>query len=446
MEVSLIRTATLPSGQVTVPEGELGPGIHRLQLGCGSVAVTASTGAPPGEIWLAPDVWDRLGVPYPGIRLLVRRTNQGEVELGPTVAVLYAGNGDVPDGEAERRAAMYFGQQHGAAGLMSLGFEAAIDWERSTMHGYVLDNRPGKGIKVIPASFPIPAVVRLTWSIPRDVIQRLRERTGNRTFNWVRNIGKWEFHNLLAGVPGLRDHLPATRLFGGPADLAAMLACHDQVFVKHTFSIKGQGVVRIRSLSDGLEVRHMDKGRLVDCAFPDLGQLVPYVRQFLGPGRCIVQQGIPITGTEGRALDFRVLTVRDGDGGWRCPATFAKVAPDDRLVITNVANGASEGAALTGLQQHHAMTRMQAGDCLQRMIDLCLRAARELAVRFDPMGMLGFDVAVEAENHRIWLLEANSVPGWEYGPEVDTKLARSQIDYAVFLTGFPGPTDRQPCR
>lgn len=444
MEIRLARVVNLPSGHVTFPARELGAGLHRLRLGCSSVAVSSSTGSPPGVIKLAPDVWDRLDVPYDGIRLLASQADRGELELGPTVGVLYPGRKDLSASEAMQRATFSYGDRLGMAGVMSVGFEEEIDWERRSMNGFVLDNRLGSEGRVIPARFPIPAVVRLTWSIRQDVIKRLRSQTGDRTFNWVRNIGKWQFHTLMAGVPGLRDHLPDTRLWRGPADLAAMLARYDQVFVKNTFSIKGSGVVRLRKLPDGLEVCHIDKGRMAALHFPDLAQVVPYVRQLLGAGRCIVQQGILITGKEGRALDFRILIVRDRNKGWRCAATFAKVAPDDRLIITNVANGAVECDMITNLQQHHGMTTEQARTCAERMTSLCLKAARALEAPFDPIGILGFDVAVGADNHRIWLLEVNSVPGWNYGPQLDRELARSQIEYALSLTGFPIPEDRQP--
>lgn len=438
IEISLARLPGLPPGGAAFSDLDPGPGPHSLRLGSCTASVTVQDAGAGGGTGVAGDVWEHLALPYAGIRLNLRSPAPGQWELGPAVAVLYRGDiKSMPAGVAAGRADLYYGHLRHLPGLLAIGFEGAIDWDAGLMEGYVVDNRPETPGGVVRACFPIPDAVRLTWSHRRDVIARLRERTGNRTFNWARNLSKWRFHRLLSAVPELAAYLPETRLWRGPADLAVMLARYGECFVKYVYGIQGQAAARVRRLSDGFAVSHMDRRRPVETRLTDLVSLGAHLRQVVGRGPAVVQQGIPVTGRQGRALDFRVVVVRAPDGGWRCPVATANLAPDAATVFTNVANGATDEDVRESLQVHLGMDPDAARACAADMISLCSQAAGVLAGPLHPLGILGFDVAVAADSHRLWLLEANPVPGWGYPDDVEADLARSQTDFALLLAGFP---------
>lgn len=444
MVVQLLPALSLLPGSLALPADDTGPPISRLRLGTLSVPVTVvPEAAPPGELWLAPDIWTALAIGLGGFRMDTRRSGDGELELGPAVVVLYRDD-ECTAATAPGRLPFYFSDRYGMAGLLAISGEAQIDWERGLMTGYLLDNRSGQAGTILPATIPIPSVVRLTWSHDREVVRRLREVTGNRTFNWIRNIGKWELHTLLAADSAVALHLPETRLLKGPVDLAVMLARHRTVFVKDVFSIRGKGVARIRQGDGGLEVTRMKGRRMISTTHPDIPGALAAAQEVAGAARKIVQQGIAITGQHGRALDFRVLMARAGEVDWRCLGSFAKVAPDSALPFCNAANGAADEEGVEALQRHHGMSAEAAVGLQEAMCQLCQQAARTLARKFDPLGLLGFDVAVEAGTHRLLILEVNSVPGWGYSPPFDCELARSQAEYALSLTGFPITKGRQP--
>lgn len=443
MEVTVVRALYLPPGSAAL--GETESDRATLRLGSRTIKVCLLPEAPAGELLLAADVWDRLAIPFTGIRLQLRSADSGEIELGPSVAILYGGSGDrVPETEMAARADLYYGHLQGVPGLFAFGFAETIDWSQGTMTGYVADNRFHDGpVSLTPAQFPIPGVVRLTWAIQRDVVKQLRLVTGERTFNWVRNLSKGQFHTLLSGVSGVGEHLPDTRRLRGEIDLAVMLAKYGVIFAKSAFTVKGRAVARVRRLEDAFEVCHIKNSKIFITKISNLKAVLEYLREALRSGPCLLQQGIPITGKEGKALDFRVVIARNRDGQWWSPLTSSRVAPDDRLVITNVANGAVQDEnPMASLQLHYGMTPAQAESCWGDMVDLCMRAARALEEPLHPLGLLGFDVAVEASTHRLWLLEANTVPGWGYTPLVEKTFARSQADYALFLSGYPKEADR----
>ncbi|MFZ5828045.1 MAG: YheC/YheD family protein [Bacillota bacterium] len=435
MSVRLLRDSDLPTHTVRLPGST--PGAKAI-LRLGSVQVEGLQGepAPAGEVHLAPDLFDSLAIPYDSMPVALREGEAGQVEFGPAVAVLHPGRERLSQREALARAALYYGHLEQSPGLFALGFDEEIDWEQSRIFGYVLDTRPGREQRLIRTWFPIPAAVYLTWSIRRKVIDQLRERTGNRVFNWVRSIGKWEFHTLLSVDEALRPHLPETRLLGGKPDLAAMLIRHEVVFVKHVHGIRGRGSARVRRLPDGFELCYIGDREQERRVFPSLDELMPSLRAVTGQGRCVVQRGIPITGLQGRALHFRLVTVRRPEGGWRLVVGNASVASDDQMFFTNLANGAVEAAMIESLELHHSMRSDEAERCIEQMVELSLRGAAILEQTFQPLGILGFDLVVEQGSHQIWLLEANAVPGWGYPPEVERDLARSQSDLALVLTGF----------
>lgn len=434
--VRLYRDERLPAGHARLPGSAPGEAVF-LRFGSVGVQAALAEPAPAGEVHLAPDLWQRLTVPYDSIGLNLRQTGPGQVELGPAVAVLYTGNGSLSMREAGERASLYYGHLKGEPGLLALGFDGAIDWEGGRMLGYVLDNRGDGEGELIRTWFPIPGAVRLAWAIRREVIDRLRELTGNRTFNWVRSIGKWRFHTLLSADEALRRHLPETRLLRGAPDLASMLIRHEVVFVKHVHGIKGRNAVRVQQRADGFDLCFIQDGKQVGRFFSSLDELMPALRAIVGKGRCVVQQGIETVGQEGRALHIRIVPVRKPEGGWR-PVVKAGCVAQTGSVFTNVANGAQEEDLSQSVERHYGLRPNEAVRLEEQMVQLCLAAAALLESAYHPLGILGFDLVVDQRSHQVWLLEANAVPGFAYPAAIETELTRSQIDLALALTGFEG--------
>lgn len=445
-ELTILPDPALPNGTAVLPAMEMP---DRLRLGTAVVHPDRVEQGEPGQIRLAHDLWERLSVPYAGIRLLARTEAGGELELGPAVAVLYSGRPDEYSGRWLADVAdSSYASFTGAPGLYAIGFDEAVDWERGTMQGVVVDNRPGAPRHLLAATFPIPAAIRLAWAIRREAIAALKERTGNRVFNWVRSIGKWQFHTMLSADGALREHLPETKLLRSAIDVTAMLTRHGTVFLKHVHGIKGGRSMRVRLLEDCMEVRYVRADhRQAERRLPLTGvdELMGLAGEVLGQGRCVVQQGIDISGREGRALHFRVLLVRRPEGGWRCAALTAYVAALRRSVFTNLANGATEHDAVKSLERHYGMTPAEAESTAADMVSLCSRAAFRLQEQFEPLGILGFDAVVDAPTGKLMLLEANAVPGWSYPDPIQRDLASSLTAYSLSLTNFAlEKTDRRP--
>lgn len=436
MEVTLVRDFTLPAGCVRLPESISGGGEVTLRFGCATISARPMKRAADAQVQLAPDLWEQLAIPFEEMRLQFKSTGPRAFELGPTIGILYAGNPGSRRGAAETLD-LYYDDLDEKPGLYAIMYESTIDWAQGTIEGYLFDNSSRARKRVSRSRIPIPAVVRLAWAIRHDVIKQLRELTRDRTFNWVRSIGKWEFHQLMSEVRGVRKHLPNTQLYRSAADLIAMLVRHKTVFVKHAHTIQGLQVARVQLDGEGVEIGHIERQRQKVVRFSHPLSCIPYLKQALGQGRWIVQQGVSTQGRQNRALDFRVVVAQDANGWW-APLTTARVAPDDELVITNVANGATDEVAVDSLKIHYGMTEQEALACIDRMTTLCIKAAGVLGQHYHPLGIIGFDLALDRESDQIWMIEANSVPGLDYEPNVGPTehLYRSQIEYALSLAGF----------
>ncbi len=436
MEVSLVLSLKLPPGTATLPKelaATAAAGGVSIKLGCGRTKVRALPGAPPGQVGLSADAWRVLAVPYQGIRLKVKKPKPGRLEFGPAVSVLYPGRGRRIKPEwIEERTDQYFGHLRGAPGLLALGFDRSINWKDGTVGGFVLDNRPGQSNRTIAARFPIPDAVYLSWITRPDVVQRLRHATRERAFNWPRRFSKWVFYAMMSALPVIRDHLPDTRRFHRAGDLEAMLACYETVWVKKVRGFRGRGVVRVRRQPGGFELRFMKEKRPVRSLVANPGELDRRLRVVLGRGPHIVQQGICTVGLKGKTLDFRVVVVKDGAGEWRCLKAHAKVAQNRNLVVTSEAPYVG---VVRALRRHIGLSRAAANKTALEMVDLSLKTARALDPRFFPLGILGMDLAVDAGDKKIWIIEANPVPAWDYSLEVKKKLGRSLVDYALYLAG-----------
>lgn len=432
MEVAVRLNRRLAHGTVALPEGV--PGVSRLRLGSLLAPVTSLATTATDRLELAADLWEQLSLPYQAIRLDLRTGADGEAELGPAVAMLYAGRpGSISRAIAQERLTLFFGHHAHRPGLFALGFDESIDWEQGVMTGYVMDTRPGREGQAVATRFPIPRAVHLRWAIRKEAIDRFRTLTGNRVFNWVRNMSKWEFYSLMAAEPDLAAYLPETRLLRSHVDLAAMLVKHGEVYVKHVFGIQGRANARVKLFGGGFHITRIEEGRPVETTVADLANLRTTLREVLGQGRLVVQEGLALHGVKGRKLDFRLLVAPASEGGWRCLFAHAKVANDSETLFTNLANGAQDTDPVAALMEHHGLPPAEAMAVMERMVGLCLRAAPVLDQVYHPLCLLGFDVAREAATGRITLLEANTVPGWGYSPEVEQELARAVTDFACHL-------------
>lgn len=119
----------------------------------------------------------------------------------------------------------------------------------------------------------------------------------------------------------------------------------------------------------------------------------------------LIQQGIELATIEGRPIDYRVKTVKNG-GQWEFRSMVGRLARPG-LVVTNLCKGGMLLQGTDGLRR--SLRGISARAKRREMRELTLHCISVLEAQFPGLGELGFDYGID-RNGRIWILEVNTRP------------------------------------
>ncbi len=273
------------------------------------------------------------------------------------------------------------------------------------------------GTKWIETTLPYPDVI-----LSRNFGERSRDKMG--AIAHIPFVNHPDFVDLIADKvelpraicenPRLRPYVPETMEFTGLSALEDMMKKHETVYLKPTWGMRSEGVVRFDRLPDGtIRYTHTIQGTdPLDTSYgwPEPGQdgyggkIVPTVQEALHAtdvfrkqfiyDKYIMQQGIEgIPGNEGRPLELRFLFQRDETGkpaiiGWD------QGQKDFWMPTINKLFG-----------EHNAETVTTNATTLAKALSLQIQ--RHFGPQF---GQYSIQIAVDKVG-KTWLLEANPKPG-----------------------------------
>jgi glutathione synthase/RimK-type ligase-like ATP-grasp enzyme len=204
----------------------------------------------------------------------------------------------------------------------------------------------------------------------------------------------------------LRRHLPRTYPYN-PVTLKRMMTRHPDVFIKPDKSSQGEGIVRLKRLNRDIiliswklnhrKIRRNKVGRAL--------------KKLLQPRRTyLVQQGLKLAKYNNRLVDIRVY-MQKPKSTWFVSGKVVRVAAPGRFV-TNYSQGATPETVQKVLFSIYKKHPRQANHIIRRIDRLSIIAAKVLDRRFPGIRQLGIDIAVDS-NGRIWIIEANTTPGFK---------------------------------
>ncbi|HZG58456.1 YheC/YheD family protein [Paenibacillus sp.] len=329
-----------------------------------------------------------------------------------------------------------------------------VDWIRRTTVGYVFDEAAGAWTRGV---FPLPALV-YDRAFHRTRAQAARHRAGVARLAALPGVallglglgGKLEVYRLLAKEPALRDVLPPTEPYDGPASLARWLKSHGDAVLKPQGGTHGKGVFRIRRLDRGADGSGVPVGvpvevpvdapadapgdapagadaeggptpahryealgrtganRAASRRFASLRALLAWVDGTLVRGRqYLIQPYLSLTADDGAPFDVRALVQKDGSGRWTLTGAAARVGPKGGLT-SNLHGGGSAYAAEDYLLRQFG--RAETDRILRRIRRAALTIPPALERGHGPLLELGVDFGVD-RGGRVWVLEVNSKPG-----------------------------------
>src|SRR5690606_27355198 len=127
-----------------------------------------------------------------------------------------------------------------------------IDWTRRTARGYEYNAAKGAWLA---SEFPLPRLVydrvfcrsKAELVRHRAALARLRREAGVLLLG--RGVGgKWNVYMRLSACPELKELLPATERYAGPAALARWLKARGEAVLKPQGGMQGKEVVCIRRI------------------------------------------------------------------------------------------------------------------------------------------------------------------------------------------------------
>jgi hypothetical protein len=249
---------------------------------------------------------------------------------------------------------------------------------------------------------------------------------------------KWTVYRSFRKEPVFRAHLPATRLYESPHDVAVMLRRYPTIYFKPINGTGGRGILRIDRMRGGLlllqgrnHLRNIVSQRRIKRE-----NLAAVIRSWdLGGDRYIVQQGLNIKLPSGRVHDYRMLVQKNGTGDWDVTGCAGRIGP--KHSITSNLHGGGEAVGMDSLLRQWIGSESKIAQIRETAESLGIEASKHLEKQFGALCELALDLAIDREG-RVWLLEVNPKPSREVfiqagEVEVYRQAITRPIEYALWL-------------
>lgn len=310
---------------------------------------------------------------------------------------------------------------------------AGVNWVDNTVNGLVFNSRAGTWK---PGYAPFPEVIydRATFGrrkkeklLAKQVRRRLKEEFHIPFLNSVNSFDKWKTHQVLALYPEISKHLPDTRLYRVPKDLAGFLAGYGTVYIKPCGGSLGRNVFRVKQAHAGKYLfSHREMGKNVNELLTLQEFHLKYIKGKLNGKKIVIQQGVNLASLEGLPFDIRVRLQKNGTGKWEIVAEIIRLAARGS-VVTNISSGGRDEKFETVVPRVFPGKTAQIGEEISTLAyDACNRLEENFGLQSD----LGFDIALDA-NGKPWLLEVNAKPANGPVKVVDGKYAYNRFINAV---------------
>ncbi|WP_135553334.1 YheC/YheD family protein [Paenibacillus cymbidii] len=211
---------------------------------------------------------------------------------------------------------------------------------------------------------------------------------------------KWLKQAVISRNSMVAGHIPATVRYS-PAALGRMLRSYGSVVAKPIVGTGGAGVIFI-GYSGGSYVCRRGTVTTHYASLPPLVRRIDAIRRGRG---YMLQRRIQLAQIGGRPIDYRIKTVRRGNG-WAVTAMVGRLARPG-LMVTNLCQGGTQLSFAQGVRRSlpGQAVRIKRRQCL----DLTGASRHQLELAFPGIDQLGFDIGLDRSG-RPWILEVNTKP------------------------------------
>lgn len=438
------RNAIVMSPGLALQIGAVTNLVHDLRFGrCKAEAILMTrTDLPPTAIRVGTGLRALLHLPI-GQRLYLTRPRSGCLRLGPVIGILAVRSPDHPWGVQSDlfTQLLQYGRALGEYVYVFTPLDVDIE------HELVQAWRPVSPSQWHRLPAPLPDVIydripnrRIEASAAVvSLKERLRPLYGPCYFN-PSFLNKWDTHRLLQANKELAGYLPETRQLNASDDLDQMLKKYGIVFLKPVDGSVGNGIVRVRQISDGRIGYRLPTQGGRELACPSAAIVLQRLRRYMQPHQYVVQQGLRLATSGGAPFDIRVLAQKGVGGRWYRTKVYGRVAPRGTFV-SNISRGATPANVATLLASAFPdapLRRKAALAGLRELTDAVPEALEKALVC--SLGEIGVDIGIDTSG-RAWLIEVNSKPMRTLDPKlgslsgVKNAIIRPLV-YSRYLAGF----------
>ncbi len=215
-------------------------------------------------------------------------------------------------------------------------------------------------------------------------------------------IGKMKKYREMLQVPVLRPHLPKT-VWMTDSRILRMLQTYPSVFIKPNHGSGGSGIIRVKRLGRGFEVRCGSSLKIAGRS-----SVLKAIRSFRKPRhRYLVQKDLQLEKYHGKIFDIRVY-LQKPKSRWIISGMAARVAAPHKFV-TNYHKGGHAEPLRRVLMSLFQNDHSKVDACFRKIEQLSITIA-ETVNKWHSIHELGVDLALDKNGH-IWIIEANSHPG-----------------------------------
>ncbi|OCA84360.1 hypothetical protein A8F94_16785 [Bacillus sp. FJAT-27225] len=362
------------------------------------------------EIALSRSIIESLRLPETDLNLRPY-SNHDTLYLGPLIGIFTTGVLESSSKPAGGRTD-YFSkllqtcEANGAFGYLFT--PQSIDWTTLTIKGQFLANGMWETM-LLPFPSAIYDRVPSRRAEQHPQCQYAKEKLTKEykipTFN-PGFFNKIDIHTKLKQNPKARIYLPETTLFNSVPEARRLLDQYGSIYLKPANGTLGIGICQVIADFPGSACYcrfRNKKGENKLLKFPTLEALASKMFNSRTLKNLLVQQRIALMKVDGRPVDFRVHTNKDGSGQWQVTAIAAKLAGNGSIT-THATNGGK-------ISPLHELFGNESTEIETKLTNAALELSHILEEKIDGFaGEFGWDFGID-KNGRVWLFEANSKPG-----------------------------------
>ncbi|WP_316571191.1 YheC/YheD family protein [Neobacillus sp. YIM B06451] len=416
------------------------PSVRKAAFGSASMDA-AILPHPDGEesLGISKAVIEELRIPENAVKLGIF-SNEDTLFLGPLIGIFTSGlieSSENPAGDRTNSFSKLLEtcSSSGASGFLFTG--QAIDWEKNLIKGYFFNEGHWETGLV-----PFPNVVydrmptRRSETRPESKLAKERLQQ-DYLIPWFNPgfFNKLDIFERLKDSQDAQKYLPETHLFTSIAETRRLLDKHGSIYLKPIHGTLGLGIRQVIAEFPGSTCycRFRDQnGKNKLLKFSSLHALTSKMFGKRGLKNLLIQQRILLLKVDGRPVDFRVHTNKDGKGKWQVTAIAGKQAGFGSIT-THVRNG-GDVHTLKELFGEKGATEYE-----RKLTRAALELSEILEERLDGItAEFGFDFGIDRDGI-VWLFEVNSKPGRSIfhhrGMRKYEYLTRKlPIDFAIHLS------------